>query len=52
MQKIKQQAHDNPGSPYTWCNDLVYYKNRVVILPNFAIIKQLLQEFHDSTIGG
>ena len=52
MRKITQQAHNEPGAPYSWKNGLVYYKNRVVLAPNSPTIHQLLQEFHDSTFGG
>ncbi|KAL5779345.1 hypothetical protein ACOSQ2_010082 [Xanthoceras sorbifolium] len=43
---------EKPGEPYIWRNGLVCYKNRVIIPPNSYIIPQLLQEFHDSPLGG
>ncbi|KAF2325569.1 hypothetical protein GH714_030457 [Hevea brasiliensis] len=52
MQKIGKLATEKLGVPYTWQNGLVCYKNRVVVPPNFHIIKLLLREFHDSQIGG
>lgn len=52
MQRIGRLATEQPGRPYTWRNGLVYYKNRVVVPPDTGIIKQLLQEFHDSPLGG
>lgn len=42
----------NPGKPYTWKDGLVCYNNRVVIPPNSRVIKQLLQEHHDTPQGG
>lgn len=52
MKKISKLASEKPGAPYMWWNGLVCYKNRVVIPPNLHLVIQLLQEFHDSPLGG
>lgn len=52
MNRIRQLAHSNPGAPYTWRDDLVFYKGRVVVPPNTPLIPQLLKEFHDTRVGG
>nr|GFB57452.1 Ty3/gypsy retrotransposon protein [Tanacetum cinerariifolium] len=52
MVRIRELASKNPGAPYKWQNELLLYKNRVVIPPNSHIISMLLQEFHDSTYSG
>ena len=52
MQKVGKIASENPGAPYLWRNGLLYYKNRVIVPPQSALIRQLLHEFHDSNIGG
>ena len=52
MQRIGKLAIDNPGNPYKWHNCLVCFKNRVVVPPQSNILPQILQEFHDSPIGG
>ncbi|GKC04118.1 transposon ty3-I gag-pol polyprotein [Tanacetum coccineum] len=52
MVRIGELASKNPGAPYKWQNELLLYKNRVVIPPNSHIISMLLHEFHDSPYGG
>ncbi|GJV87214.1 transposon ty3-I gag-pol polyprotein [Tanacetum coccineum] len=52
MVHIGELASKNPGAPYKWQNELLLYKNRVVIPPNSHIISMLLHEFHDSPYGG
>jgi hypothetical protein len=52
MEQIIQQAQNSPGKPYTWRDGLVFFKTRVVVPPNTAVIEQLLQEFHDTKMGG
>jgi hypothetical protein len=51
MEQIIQQAQNSPGKPYTWRDGLVFFKTRVVVPPNTAVIEQLLQEFHDTKMG-
>lgn len=46
------KATAKPGQPYSWKSGLLFYKNRVVIPPTSDLPIQLLQEFHDSPIGG
>lgn len=52
MRTIGQRATDQPNNPYSWCNGLICYKNRVVVPPQSELIHQLLQEFHDSLASG
>jgi hypothetical protein len=52
MMTISTKATTNPSVPYSWCNGLVCYKNRVVVPSHSNIIAQLLHEFHDSPSGG
>lgn len=52
MIRIGKIASEKPGDPYKWLNGLVCFKNRIVIPPNTAIVKQLLQKFHDSLYCG
>lgn len=48
MQQIDIKATQNPGQPYSKKGGLLYFKHRIVIPPQSAIMNQLLQEFHNS----
>ncbi|KAL6349709.1 hypothetical protein AAG906_041116 [Vitis piasezkii] len=52
MARISKLAATKPGLPYTNCQGLTFYKNRVVVPPQSHIPNQLLREFHDSPLGG
>ena len=52
MEHTRRQAQNNPGKSYTRQDGLVFYKTRVVVPPNTPLINQLLQEFHDTRMGG
>ncbi|KAF2293986.1 hypothetical protein GH714_006085 [Hevea brasiliensis] len=52
MIDLDKKATAKPGQPYSWKSGLLFYKNRVVIPPTSDLPIQLLQEFHDSPIGG
>lgn len=52
LKKISKLTADRSGVPYSWRNGLLYYKNCVVLPPNSPLLIQLLQEFHNSQMGG
>ena len=52
MEHIRRQTQNNLGKSYTRRDGLVFYKTRVVMPPNTPLINQLLQEFHDTQMGG
>lgn len=52
MDRIAQQTQSNMRKPYTWRDGLVFFKTQVVVPPNIAVVDQLLQEFHDTKMGG
>ena len=50
--RIGVAAKGKPGLPYSWKDGLLCYNNRVVVPPGSPLIKQLLYEHHDTTLGG
>jgi hypothetical protein len=53
LQILKLCSQGNPPSPhYSVHNQLLLWKQRLVIPSQHAIIQQILQEFHSSPIGG
>lgn len=52
MEQIIQQTWNSPGKPYTWQDGVVFFKTRVVVPPNTAMIEQPLLEFHDTKMRG
>ena len=52
MDCLCQLAHNNLGQPYSWWDELVFYKTRIVVPPNTPLIHQLLKQFHDTRMGG
>lgn len=54
MQAIVQKCSTETSrdSEYVWREDLLYWKNRLVIPKQDASIQQLLHEYHTSPIGG
>lgn len=50
--RIGAAAREKPGLPYSWKDGLLCYHNRVVIPPGSPLIKQLLYEHHNTTLGG
>lgn len=50
--RLHKLAESSPGQPYSIRHGLICFKNRVVIPPGSPIIHSLLQEYHDSPIGG
>ncbi|MCI61891.1 hypothetical protein A2U01_0083148, partial [Trifolium medium] len=45
-------SHPQSQQHYTVKDDLLYWKNRVVIPTPSALVQKLLQEYHSSPIGG
>ncbi|CAL9217877.1 unnamed protein product [Arabidopsis halleri] len=52
MQRISKLADSDTEGHYSRRNDLVCYKNRVVVPPSSQLVPQLLKEHHDTPIGG
>lgn len=52
LQRIGNLATAKPGQPYEWKNDLICYHNRVVIPSTSPIVTQLLEEHHNTPMGG
>ncbi|GAU47333.1 hypothetical protein TSUD_101210 [Trifolium subterraneum] len=51
--EVMNQCTQNQGpSHYTMKEGLLYWKQRIVIPSNIALIQQVLYEFHSSPIGG
>lgn len=54
LQAIVQQCRDNTvtDSNYSVKEDLLYWKNKLVLPVESSLINQVLQEYHTSPIGG
>lgn len=50
--QIGKQASTQPGNLYGWRNELLFYKNCVVVPLNTNIVQQLLCELYDSPLEG
>ncbi|GAU25204.1 hypothetical protein TSUD_151040 [Trifolium subterraneum] len=52
--KIRMECaqHSQPGSHYTIKDDLLFWKQRIVIPHDGALIQQVLYELHTSPLGG
>ncbi|CAL9231913.1 unnamed protein product [Arabidopsis halleri] len=50
--RIGKLAAASPGRPYEKRNGLVCFRNRVVIPLGSSFVRSLLEEYHDSLIGG
>lgn len=50
--KIGDMADKDPGKPYTRRDGMIFFNNHLVIPPGSSFIHALLQEFHDTPMGG
>ncbi|CAL9242305.1 unnamed protein product [Arabidopsis halleri] len=52
MQRLSKLADSDTKGPYNRRNNLVCYKNRLVVPPSSHLVPQLLKEHHDTPMGG
>jgi hypothetical protein len=52
--EVQEQLRINPASApnFSLSNDIIRYKNRIVIGNNTELRKQLIESFHSSVLGG
>jgi hypothetical protein len=52
VQSLTRLAKDQQVRSYAWCNGLLFFKGRVVIPSQAALLAQLHHEMYDTKIGG
>lgn len=52
IQSKVRVAPEQPGGSYTWCQGLLLYKGRVIVLNDVTLRTKLLHEMRNTKVGG